>query len=576
MIGTRLRNQIGMVLIEAMVALVVLAAGVLGIAKLSAYLMDINGQAKARTQAVQLAETKLAELRSLMVKEQFTAITALAQNSAETLYGYSGNNVQSTQFRRWWTVANSGTEGRAVEVFVSWTDRTNAAQQVVVRSVVSWDDPASAVAVVKGTSGAGSYVSSPTGRAKLGGDGPITIPPGSTPGSDGLYKLQGDDGHWRLADASGNVLLTATTAGEELSQIEGNVYIDQANLRSLGNATVYVVISDASFCSMTPAKNQALANFDSGTVYKYFSYICYVGANWYGNIGVVRTDNANTNDRVCVGDPTVTAISYSTKTDNRHPALSTIRMYRGYSGTSPTYQSTGIGVQAGAYTGARYNGHDFLLTRISGQPADADCSAKLQLYDNAAPYQPFGTCATGGGCPNESYDATVHTPATETAYLYGGNTVVLGNPGKFFCFTASCPESVSLEPPTPITINITGTVAQRPTNGQTPTILSMVTNSGTCTPPTFSGNGATSNNYSCAFTGVGFTGGTWTGSITVTVDSGQYICSTDVTGTASPLPAAPTSPVQNSYTFEFTNQSVNAGNSTLNFKIGKTAADCST
>ena len=562
--NTKLRIQFGMVLIEAMVALVVLAAGILGIAKLSAYFIDVSGQSKARTQAVQLAETKLSDLRSLMVETQFTAIATVPPGSAETLVGYSGSNA-STQFRRWWTVTNNGTDGREIDVFVSWTDRTNTVQQVAVSSVVAWDDPVKALSAVVGSSGAGSYLEPPTGRAKLG-EGTMPVDTSVTPNADGLRKQQGSDGMWRLVDASGNVLLTATVSGEEFSQIEGNVYVDQANLNSLANDSIYIVISDASFCSMLPAKGQnpanSLVNLGSGSVYKYFSYICYVGANWYGNIGVVRIDNANTNDRVCVGDPAVTSVSTSTKTDNRHPALSTIRMYRGYTGSTGSYQSTGIGVQSGSYSAARYNGHDFLLTRITGQPADADCSAKLRLYDTTAPYQPFTT------------DAQVHTPTTETAYLYGGSTVTLGNPGKFFCFTASCPEDASTAPPTPVTIHITGTVSRSPsTGGSKPTLSSMSTNSGACAISGGSGNN--SYTYDCEFTGAGFTGGTWAGNLVVNVGSGQYICAGTTGGSTSTLAAAaPSSPVQNTYTYQFTNQEVNAGNSVLNFRIGNTLSDC--
>lgn len=573
--NTRWQAQVGMVLIEAMVALVVLAAGILGVAKLNAFFIEVSGQAKARTQAVQLAESRLEELRTLMVRDpQFTGITALAQNSAETIYGFSASGVQSTQFQRWWTVTNNGTDGRNIEVFVSWTDRGNTNQQVAVRSVVTWDDPGKSVALAIGGPGAaGTYASAPTGRAVIPNNKTVTIPSG-TPAQDGLYRFKVDD-KYVLTDAAGKVLLEATADDEDFSEIAGNVYIDQASLgqgtlssgkyNGLSNDDVFVVISDASFCSMSPAKaaspENALTSLGSGTVFKFFSYRCFVGANWYGNIGVVRTDNANTNDRVCVGDPAVTAVAGNVKSDNRHPALSTIRMYRGYTGTSPSYQSTGIGVQSGGYTAAEYDGHDFLLTRITGNPNDADCSAKLRLFDISAPYEPFST------------DAQTHAPTTETAFLNGGNTVILGNPGKFFCFTTTCPEDVSLEPPTPVTIHITGTVTLSPGSGSNkPTLASMNTNSGPCVIS--GGNGSNPYTYDCEFTGAGFTGGTWSGFMVVTTGSSQYVCHTGIGGTSTLLSAAPASPVQNTYTFNFNNQSVDAGSSTLNFKIGKLATDC--
>lgn len=579
--GTRKSVSRGMVLVEAMVALVVLAIGILGVAKLSSYFIEVSGQTKARAQAVQLAESKLAELRSLMVKDpQFDDEIA---NGSDSVYGYSADGVQSTQFTRSWAVALNGTESKEIAVNVAWGDRFGATQSVVVNSVVAWNSPGAAAGLLAldESGGPGKYAKPPTGRAKLG-EGTMPIPPGATPGSDGLYNLQGDDGKWRLVDANGNVLLTATERDEPFSQIAGNVYISQASLNGISNDDVYIVISDASFCSMVPAKGtnpeNALSNLGTGSVFKYFSYRCHLGANWYGNIGVVRVDNANTNDRVCVGDPAVAALPTSTKSDNRHPALSTTRMYRGYHASGASFLSTGIGINAsGDYVAATYDGHDFLLTRITGNPTDADCLGKLDDYDSTAPHQPFGTCATVGGCSGQIFDALTHTnsgslPATETAYLNGENTIKLGNPGKFFCLTQTCPDPLPNAAPTQITITVTGTIAKSPDTGSYKPVISMTTSSGTC-----SGDALTSwlNNgetYSCSFTGEGFTGGTWSGTMTVSLvsDGPIYICNTGVSGPA----AGPSSPAVNTYTFDFVNQPVDAGNTTQSFKIAQNAAGC--
>ncbi len=557
--------QRGMVLIEAMVALVVMAAGILGVAKLNTFFIEVSGQSKARTQAVQLAEGKLEELRSLMVKTQFTAIA----NGTETVSGYSASGVQSTTFTRSWTKVDNGAEGRALTVSVSWADRAGTTQQVTVRSVVAWDDPGKALARIEGNEAAGTHASTPTGRAEIPDSAqPIDVSSGATPTVDNL-RLKQIGGKWHLADSTGKVLLVATRENEQFSQIAGRVYIDQNAgngqnaLSNLRNEDVYVVISDASFCSMTPVKNPASpsfpTNYDTGAIYKYFSYRCYIGANWFGNIGVVRTDsNVPTNDRTCLGDPAVAA---ATKSDNRHPVLGTSRMYRGYISSGNSVKSSGIGVQTSdpnAYTAAVYDGHDFLLTHITGNPSDSDCSAKLKLYDNTAPtYDPFST------------DAVTHNPVTETAYLDGGNTVVLGNPGRFFCLTAACPDLLPNAPAPQITITVRVTVTRSPNNDK-PTIDAMSTNSGDCV---FDGQGSTYE-YDCSFTGVGFTGGSWAGSITASAAGDAYICNTPTTGSVNPRPAAPATSTQEPFTFDFNNQSVDAGNATFGFKIGKALDDC--
>lgn len=528
MTATNRQGQIGMVLIEAMVALVVLAVGAIGVSKLNTYFIEVSGQAKARAQAAQLAESKLAELRSLMVQAQFDSGIA---NGSEEVFGHSKYDVVATEFQRAWAVVANGDEGKEVTVTVSWTDRFGKPQQVAVSSVIAWNNPGSALALVEGTKEIGRYATTPTGRAVIPHNERADIPD-SDPEGDGIHVLQGEDRKWRIADLSGKVLLMATRENEEFSQIAGRVYFDQTagtgsnRISLIGNLDVYVVISDASYCSMLPAKTQGstLANLGDGAILKYFDYRCYVGANWYGNIGVVRNTGADVRNRVCVGDPAVAEVAATAKSDNRHPALSTARMYRGYLGGNGN--SIGIGVRGDTYTPAIYDGHDFLFTVASSGP---DCATALRRYDSrtggdgAAPWEPFGT------------DAQNHRPVTETAYLYGDappdDPIVLGNPGRFFCFTASCTGGEGEgEPPAPLqtTIEVSGIVARSPyrVNDDPPSILAMVMSTGAdCSlRPVWGNNQEESSQYECAFTGDGFTGTSWSGSITVETSAGARVC----------------------------------------------------
>lgn len=557
----------GMVLIEAMVALVVLAIGILGVAKLSSYFIEVSGQSKARAQAVQLAESKLAELRSLMVKDpQFDDDIA---NGSEPVYGFSGDEVRSTQFTRSWTVKLNGTESKEIEVTVSWTDRFGEAQAVAVNSVVAWNSPGAAAGLqaMDESGGPGKYAKAPRGNSEPG-KGKMPIPAGAI-SQDGLYEIQGDDGKYYLLGEGGNVLLVSP---KPFSRVSGRLYLHQS-LSGIAYDDVVVDGSDGVECGWTPPKNAEPANtwvnFDTGVPYKYFSYTCKMAEGWHGNIGVVREDNANTNDRVCVGDPGVAPLSASVKSDNRHPALSTARMYRGYKASGADFQSTGIGINSsGNYTPATYDGHDFLLVRITGNPTDADCGGKLDDYDATAPHQPFGTCASPGGCSGEIYDAQTHTntealPATETAFLNGESQVKLGNPGKFFCLTQTCPDPLPDQPASQLTIQVSGTISLIGT-GANPDIT-MTTSSGSCESisPTES-----SASYSCSFTGEGFTGGSWSGTMSVAVSGGWWICP----GT-SPRPTS--AAVQNSWEFVFTNQSTDNTTVTLDFSVADSSS-CST
>lgn len=523
---SRQRTVRGFVLIEAMVALVVMALGILGVAKLNALFIEVGGQAKARTQAVQLAESRLEQLRNMVVEGQFIAIA----DGSDSITG------QTAVFSRSWEVVSNGTDGVAVSVLVSWTDRTGN-QAVTVRSVIAWDNPAKAGVVAKGDSNAGQYAHAPTGRAYLG-EGTMPVDSTVTPDASGLREQQGDDGRWRLVDQAGKVLLTATDENERFSVIEGNAYIDQQLLSSLAGSgveqkldKVFVVISDASVCNkVVTSPVSTLQTANGTTIYHYFAYRCYVGANWYGNIGIARTDNANTNDRVCLGDPNVAAVSYETNSASRHPVLASARMYRGYRASGGTYFSTGMGIAAnGTYTAVTLANQQFLLTRITGNPSDADCKGRLEQLSTASPNVPFG-----------------------------------GNRGKFVCLSESCPSPLpSGGAPGVTSITIAGEVIRRSSGDDTaPTLTGVSMDGATCT--------VTSDSYSCTMVLEGWTGSTWSGTMTVTTDG--YVCSggTSAEGAATPPAGNPAG----SGIFVFSSQPVDVSTVMQQIELGASSADC--
>lgn len=563
-----LKHERGVTLLEGLIALGVVSVGLLGMARLDTQLQETSGQAKARLQAVRLAHAKLAELRGLATRGAFDALASLPRATAESLVGYSTPGAAATAFARWWSIDGANADpSRRVAVNVAWVDRAGIERLVKVDTVLAWDPPARGGALLAGNS-AGKAAPTPSGRASAGNGTTITVP-ATPPNADGLWVTAADDGRYRLIDATGRVLLSATVAGEAFSNVRGAVYVDQADptfASRIDNDDVFVVSSVSGFCALSPAKgatppNALLPLPSTGTAaYRYFTYSCYFGADWYGNIGVVRASAANTNERVCVGDPAVAYVSPSLKSDNRHPSLGTVRAYRGFSGTAPYYASSGIGTRGASYTAAQYNGHDFVLTRIGGVPMDADCSAPLQRV--TSPANPFSA----------SGNATVMTPLTETAYLHGGGTVVRGNPGKAFCLSESCPEDGTLEPPLPVTIRVTGTVERVSARASDrPTLASLVTNSGTCTLG--GGTGGNAYTFDCSFTGAGFSAGQWSGEITARTAAGEFVCASGVVASPAGSTVGPATPAPETFTFSYAAQSIGV-TPTLQFRIGKTAEDC--
>lgn len=142
------RSQAGFSLIEALVAMVILAFGMLAIAGLQATLSRNSDNAKQRTEAVRLAQQKMEELRS------FDGVTSGS-------YTYGANVVagtdtltpagSNTTFTRTWTVkrADGATDAVAtdaqkwIHVTVDWADRQGNSQPtpVALHSVIARNDP---------------------------------------------------------------------------------------------------------------------------------------------------------------------------------------------------------------------------------------------------------------------------------------------------------------------------------------------------------------------------------------------------------------------------------------------------
>lgn len=154
-------RQRGFTLLEALIALVVMAFGMLAIAGLQTTLSRNSDVAKQRSEAVRLAQAKLEQLRAFdgilaasgVAFSYATGVVSSAASTPETIS--AGTN---TTFTRTWTVrrANGLTEStpddleKWVNVTVSWTDRTGEPQRVTLNSVIARNDPLALKGLVAG------------------------------------------------------------------------------------------------------------------------------------------------------------------------------------------------------------------------------------------------------------------------------------------------------------------------------------------------------------------------------------------------------------------------------------------
>jgi len=500
----RIKNRMirGFTLIEALISLVVFSVGMLSVASLYNEIVSSSGLSKARTEAAQLAENDLEQLRNLIVQADFTNV---ATPNATTQV--AGTNATFTVARVVTNTAVGVPASKRIEVTVAWSDPKDGAQQVRVSDTIAWNDPAKGYhAATQNPGPTVPPMKTPTGRAVQGGRTYDTLPGDAINNNDGTYTYVADDGKRELLVLDGTDYKAVLTVadGSEFSTISGRVYSADLTLNAADVAETFVLSSDASYCADTRSTIQFWHTSGADKKYAYYTYSCYVGAEWYGNVGIVRTGNFNSNDRICLG----TADQPETSAWNSlNPVLSSVRHYRGFKtvvNTADTSVGIGINPDTGAYTAQQYTGHDFLLSRITGQPDNTACNDPLQLISVT---DPFGIYT---GKPVSDNDTG--TPAADN------------NPGLGFCFTALCGAgNVTLPTETVITFAFNNS----PANFNPDVTLAI--NGGTCSRVE-SGNGKLVG-YQCTMVWAGWVGETWSGTINVTSNgnNGGLLCSTGAT-----------------------------------------------
>jgi len=326
------RKLAGFTLIEVLIAVVVVAVGLLSVSSLQTRLVRQNGESTARAEAMALAQARIEEMRNytdtISTEDQFN--TAFAQTAGfANGVTIDGNNAT---FTRTESIQPSGTTTQ-VDVQVAWLDRTGVNQNVVLSTKVAFQSPRAAGDLARLPSD--PTVPSPTGRARLG-EGRLPQGAPTTPNGDGTAIYV--NGPNKMLVVDGNIVLTLPDSCNvygtclDFVKINGRVYIDTATQNTLKPGAVHVQVTDAGYChryyvdsrgaSVTVTNSTTtVASTPSGN-YKYFDYRCYIGGGWHGNVGIVLDGGLSQTDKVCQGDPTATE-AY------KRPVIAARRAYRG-------------------------------------------------------------------------------------------------------------------------------------------------------------------------------------------------------------------------------------------------------
>lgn len=508
------RNQQGLALIEAMVAFMVVTAGVLGVLKINATLLSNTGQSKARAEAVAIAQAQLERARDYNLQTACTD-TVLDTPAETTINGV--NEVFSLSS----TFANSDADGwKDVSVCVRWRNGSCnpsvPGDRVLLNSRIACIGSGTSAQIGQG--GAqnvqGGFIKTPAGRATTGTNIDYTAQDGDTTvgDPDTTFKTR------TIRRANGDVILVATDTNKillitkrlsceasqninapDFSTISGRILL-QANGNSpiIPAANLFPLISEGAVCRIDTANLSTNRVPSTGTPeYFWADYKCTVGAEWWGNIGVVSTEGGNSETlgkRACTGNSKSTAISNNIY--SKHPQLSGARAYRGYR-TNPKddtkIETVGIGetddpdtvcsITEGRNvyknTSKHFANHNFAIWTISGTIEDRKCNTVV------------------------TENRVNSTPDSENPVYANGALVARRNPGKYYCMSnddgVSCAYSTETGSSNPTT-TIQGSIF--PGTGSTMAIISAIEQPGAdCTfsnlTPVTSGGAITEYRYSC-------------------------------------------------------------------------------
>lgn len=140
-------KQAGVTIIEVLIALFILAAGLVALLKFQSNLLQNRGLVSQRSEAVSLAENKLEDLRHYVTINTTAGVKAYDDIAG----GSSSFSGTSTSYTLTWTVAESTDPPyKAITITVTWTDAAGGSQSVTLDTIVGKVDPAMSGTIMQG------------------------------------------------------------------------------------------------------------------------------------------------------------------------------------------------------------------------------------------------------------------------------------------------------------------------------------------------------------------------------------------------------------------------------------------
>lgn len=454
----------GISLIEALIALAVLAFGILAIARLHGEMTASTADSKARAEAMQIAESRVDRLRNQLEVGEINgergfraAVSGLEEEGIEGVNATFDVSVDPDIDPD--SVLDPDADGflgyAHVGVTVSWRDARDEDQSVTARSVVTWNDPLWSINLARGRLPGKDLIGSPSGAAREPGDlieSEDAEVVRELHGGD--YEIREDDeGRSQLVDVHGDedeALLETSSPG--FSTISGLLLAYDMDADELED--LRVDLSDSGYCVNIPLLEGGPPGATEPDHPHYshingYYYRCYVGLGWFGNVGVVNLDGGVSDmpNDVCVGDPSVDETDHW---DSREPVETLRRRYRGYDGE----RAYGIGEGPDMGTGVRHLGarHPddapegirelFNEPELYGEGEEFDPDDDVGHYFLLADIDGKRTCKS-------KMEATMsdEEPGHDVTWFKESDSVYAGNSGENYCFLSIDPIGGDCEVP---------------------------------------------------------------------------------------------------------------------------------
>jgi Tfp pilus assembly protein PilV len=289
----------GVSLIEALVALAVMAFGMLSLVGVQATMRLNSDLSKQRTEATRIATEELEGLRLFTSVPVASGQTSWDGIASRTLSAYvPPSSIGNTSYRVERTVDQATTTQKVVTVEVSWVDRAGGAQSVTIDTVL--------VAAAPALSALLSVPPLPSPTSQINGRN-ATIPHDAVNQGDGssLFHPPGaSDVSWYFNNITGLICIGGATCAAPMSLVSGSVNFDRRPLPSSENPTGPAInlgsgprsmagplLAPQNIASTTPTQPQCYADIADSR--PYVNYLCAVragsNAGWGGQLNMNST-----------------------------------------------------------------------------------------------------------------------------------------------------------------------------------------------------------------------------------------------------------------------------------------------